>query len=105
MHCGTPIFGNVTAPEGFHVTGKYMDRTMQHTYSRHAAWDPHKGGMHRLEEPRLLALRGSGQLLAQEAKPAKVLWCFVLNPHQPHARLKTRRRRERNTNELCSRTH
>ena len=33
---------------------------------------------------------------------ALVLWCFVLNPHQPHARLKTRRRRERNTNELCA---
>ena len=35
--------------------------------------------------------------------PVLVLWCFVLNPHQPHARLKTRRRRERNTNELCAR--
>ena len=36
---------------------------------------------------------------------ALVLWCFVLNPHQPHARLKTRRRRERNTNELCGPSH
>jgi len=34
-----------------------------------------------------------------------VLWCFVLNPSEPHAYLTTRWRLERNTNELCSRTH
>ena len=33
-----------TALDGLHVTGKYMDRSMQHTCCRHAAWDPHKGG-------------------------------------------------------------
>jgi len=35
------MFGNVTALEGLHVTGQYRDRSMQHTWSRHAAWDPH----------------------------------------------------------------
>jgi hypothetical protein len=30
-----------------------------------------------------------------------VLWCFVLNPHESHAHLTTRRRWERNTNERC----
>ena len=35
------MFGNATALEGLHVTGKYRDRSMQHTCSRHAAWDPH----------------------------------------------------------------
>jgi len=35
------MFGNVTALEGLHVTGKYGDRSKQHTCSRHAAWDPH----------------------------------------------------------------
>ena len=35
------MFCNETAPEGLHVTGEYMDRSMQHTCSRHAAWDPH----------------------------------------------------------------
>ena len=29
------------AQEGLHVTGNYRDRTMQHTCSRHAAWEPH----------------------------------------------------------------
>ena len=29
----------------------------------------------------------------------EVLWCFLLNPHQPYAHLKIRRW-ERNTNEL-----
>ena len=33
------MFGNVTALEGLHVTGKYKDKSMQHTCSRHAAWD------------------------------------------------------------------
>ena len=37
------MFGNVTALEGFHVTGKCRNRSMQHTCSRHAAWDPHTG--------------------------------------------------------------
>ena len=27
-----------------HVTEKYRDRSMQHTCSRHAAWDPHNEG-------------------------------------------------------------
>ena len=38
---GTPMFGNVTALEGLHVTGKYRDRSMHHTCSRHAAWNLH----------------------------------------------------------------
>ena len=37
----TTMFGNVTALDGLHVTGKYRDIIMQHTCSRHAAWDPH----------------------------------------------------------------
>ena len=37
MQGGTPMFGNVTALEALHVTGKYRDRSMQHTCSRHAA--------------------------------------------------------------------
>ena len=41
MYCGNPMFGNVTAPEGLHVTGKYRDRSVQHRCSWHAAWDPH----------------------------------------------------------------
>ena len=36
------MFGNVTALEGLHVTGKYRDKSMTHTCSRHAAWDPHR---------------------------------------------------------------
>ena len=44
------MFGNVTALEGLQVTGKYRGRSMQHTCSRHAAWDPHRGG--RRETPR-----------------------------------------------------
>ena len=39
---GTPMFGHVAALEGLQVTGKYRDRSMQHTCSRHAAWDPHR---------------------------------------------------------------
>ena len=35
------MFGNMTALKGLHVTGKCKDRSMQHTCSRHAAWDPH----------------------------------------------------------------
>ena len=35
------MFGNVTALEGLHVTGKYKDKRMQHTCSRHAAWVLH----------------------------------------------------------------
>ena len=35
------MFGNVIALEGLHVPGKYRDKSMQHTCSRHAAWDPH----------------------------------------------------------------
>ena len=37
------MFGDVTALEGLHVKGNYRNRSMQHTYSRHAAWDPHSG--------------------------------------------------------------
>jgi hypothetical protein len=57
-----------------------------------------------------LWLRARGSPLGPRGKPggerwvedgALVLWCLFLNPHQPHARLKTRRRRERNTNERC----
>ena len=36
------MFGNVTALEGLHVTGKHRDRSMQHTRPRHAACDPDK---------------------------------------------------------------
>ena len=36
------MFGNVTALEGLHVTGKHKDRSMHHTCSRHTVWDPHK---------------------------------------------------------------
>ena len=42
MYLGTPMFGNVTALEGLHVTGKYRYICMQHTCSRHVAWDPHR---------------------------------------------------------------
>ena len=42
MYKGTPMFGNVTALVGLHVTGKYRDKSMQHTCSRHTVWDPHK---------------------------------------------------------------
>jgi hypothetical protein len=42
MYWGTPIFGNVTALQGLHVTGKRRDKGMTHTCSRHAAWDPHR---------------------------------------------------------------
>ena len=35
------VFGSVTALEVLHVTGKNWDRSMQHTCSKHAAWDPH----------------------------------------------------------------
>ena len=35
------MFGIVTTLEGLHVTGKYRDRSMQHTCSKHAAWDAH----------------------------------------------------------------
>ena len=35
------MFGNVTALEELHVTGKYRDRSMQHPCSRYTAWDPH----------------------------------------------------------------
>ena len=35
MKWGTPMCDNVTALEG-----KYRDISMQHSCSRHAAWDP-----------------------------------------------------------------
>ena len=35
------MFGNVTALEGLHETGKYRNRSMQHTCSRHADLDPY----------------------------------------------------------------
>jgi len=41
------MFGNVAALEGLHVTGKYRDKSMTHSCSRHAAWDPH---MYRLAD-------------------------------------------------------
>ena len=34
------MFGEVTALEGSHVTGKYRDESMMHACSRHAAWVP-----------------------------------------------------------------
>jgi len=34
------MFGNVAALQGLRVTGKYRNRSMRHTCSRHAAWDP-----------------------------------------------------------------
>jgi len=37
------MHGNVTALEGLHVTEKYRYSHMQHTCSKHAAWDPHRG--------------------------------------------------------------
>ena len=37
------MFGNVTALERLHVTGKYRDKRVTHSCSRHAAWDPHRG--------------------------------------------------------------
>jgi hypothetical protein len=48
---GTPMFGDVSALEGLHVTGKYRDNSMALTCSRHAAWYPH-----------ILAKRGSAFL-------------------------------------------
>ena len=36
------MFGNATALGGLHMTGKYRDKNMLHTRSRHAAWDPHR---------------------------------------------------------------
>ena len=33
------MFGKVTALEGLHATGEYRDIRMQHTCSRHAAWN------------------------------------------------------------------
>ena len=33
------MFGNVTALQGLHETGKYRGRSKQHTCCRHAAWD------------------------------------------------------------------
>ena len=48
------MFSDVTALEGWHVTGKYKDTRMHHTCSRPSAWDPHskrmwrKGGWVRL---------------------------------------------------------
>ena len=41
MVWGIPMFGNVTALEGLHVIGKYRNRSMPHTCSRHVAWDSH----------------------------------------------------------------
>ena len=41
MNRGTPTFSDVTAVEELHVSGKYRDRSLQHTCSRQAAWDPH----------------------------------------------------------------
>ena len=41
MKWGTPMFGNVIALEGPHVTGKYRNDCMMHTCDRHEAWDPH----------------------------------------------------------------
>ena len=39
---GTPMFGIVTALEGLYATERYRNRSMQHTCSRHATWDPHR---------------------------------------------------------------
>ena len=39
MYLRTPIFGLVTALEGLHLTGKYRNRSMQHTCSRHAVYE------------------------------------------------------------------
>ena len=46
MKWGTPILGNVTALKGVDVTGNHRDRSMQHTRSRFAAWDPHSVRIH-----------------------------------------------------------
>ena len=37
----TPMFGNVTALGGLQGAGKYRHRSVQHTCSWHAAWNPH----------------------------------------------------------------
>ena len=55
------MFGNVAALEGLHVTGKYRDKSMTHTCSRHAAWDPRRGG---------------GAVSRGAAGPSKILWMF-----------------------------
>jgi hypothetical protein len=34
------MVGNVTTLEGLQMTGKYRNRSMQHTCSRHADWHP-----------------------------------------------------------------
>ena len=52
MKRGTP--GNVTDLERLHVAGKYRDRSMQHTCSRHAAWDPPNKGLVLAERRHLL---------------------------------------------------
>ena len=41
MEWGSPMFGNVTALEGPHVTGEFRNDCMMHTCDRHEAWDPH----------------------------------------------------------------
>ena len=69
----------------------------------------HQGGMRAASPSQLPSAKEResqvGKLYVRISNLDLVLWCFVLNPHQPHARLKTRRRRERNTNELCGPSH
>jgi len=36
------MFGDMTALEELHMTDQYRDGSVQHTGSRHAAWDPHR---------------------------------------------------------------
>ena len=55
------MFGIATALVGLHVTGKYRNRSMKHTCSRHAAWDPHNllaaKPKVRVRSPQLMAAR------------------------------------------------
>ena len=48
-----------------HVTGKYRDRSMQHTCSRHAAWDPHRGGGGGVRTIRKFLQSGRGVLVGR----------------------------------------
>ena len=50
------MFGNVTALEGLHVTGKYRNESMLHTCDRHAAWVLDTNATGQIPVPALLRL-------------------------------------------------
>jgi len=58
MLWGTPISGDLTALQGLHVIGEYRDKSMQHTCSRHVAWDLLRGSylLNLCSVPSVLAL-------------------------------------------------